>query len=71
MVERRGQEGVDLLEELASRVGKALRIGLTGPPGVGKSTMGDALAAAYLARGDKPAIIAVDPTSPFTGGYTI
>ena len=68
LVERGEAEGVDLLEALAPHVGRALRLGLTGPPGVGKSTIGDELAATYQSRGEKPAIIAVDPTSPFTGG---
>jgi LAO/AO transport system kinase len=61
-------EARDVLDALASRVGGAVRIGLTGPPGVGKSTTVDELTAALLARGEKVAIIAVDPTSPFTGG---
>lgn len=61
-------EARELMDGLASRVGAALRIGLTGPPGVGKSTTVDELTSAYLARGEKVAIVAVDPTSPFTGG---
>jgi LAO/AO transport system kinase len=58
----------EVMDRLADRVGGALRIGLTGPPGVGKSTTVDELTAAFLARGEKVAIVAVDPTSPFTGG---
>jgi LAO/AO transport system kinase len=49
-------------------VGKARRIGITGPPGAGKSTMTAALAEAYRAAGHSVGVIAVDPTSPFTGG---
>lgn len=67
-VENGGPEAREVLDALASRVGGAVRIGLTGPPGVGKSTTVDELTAALLARGEKVAIIAVDPTSPFTGG---
>lgn len=61
-------EARELMDGLAARVGGALRIGLTGPPGVGKSTTVDELTAAYLDRGEKVAIVAVDPSSPFTGG---
>jgi LAO/AO transport system kinase len=57
-----------LLSEIQSRIGNARRIGITGPPGAGKSTLSVALVAAWRARGLKVAVIAVDPTSPFTGG---
>lgn len=67
-VENGVPEAREVLDALAPKVGGALRIGLTGPPGVGKSTTVDELTAAFLARGEKVAIIAVDPTSPFTGG---
>ena len=50
------------------RVGRARRIGITGPPGAGKSTLTTRLAAALRARGLRVGIVAVDPTSPFTGG---
>ena len=68
MVENGSPEARAMLDAVAPRVGSALRIGLTGPPGVGKSTTVDELTAAYTARGEKVSIIAVDPTSPFTGG---
>ncbi len=68
LVENGFREGREILDALAARVGGALRIGLTGPPGVGKSTTVDELTAAYLSRGEKVAVVAVDPTSPFTGG---
>jgi LAO/AO transport system kinase len=64
--ERNGAD--DLLSRLHSRTGKARRIGMTGPPGAGKSTTTTQLAAAYRAQGLTVGIIAVDPTSPFTGG---
>ncbi|MCC6466638.1 MAG: methylmalonyl Co-A mutase-associated GTPase MeaB [Planctomycetes bacterium] len=44
------------------------RIGITGPPGAGKSTLTDALVAGLRARGSRVAVVAVDPSSPFTGG---
>jgi LAO/AO transport system kinase len=49
-------------------LGRARRTGITGPPGAGKSTLTTLLAEAYLADGMKVGIVAVDPTSPFTGG---
>jgi LAO/AO transport system kinase len=67
-VENGSPEARPVMDALSSRVGGALRIGLTGPPGVGKSTTVDEMAAVLLARGEKVAIVAVDPTSPFTGG---
>jgi LAO/AO transport system kinase len=63
---RTGFDG--LLGRLHPRVGRSWRIGLTGPPGAGKSTMTTQLAAAYRAAGLTVGIVAVDPTSPFTGG---
>lgn len=51
-----------------ARLGRARRIGLTGPPGAGKSTLTTRLAGVYRSRGARVGIVAVDPTSPFTGG---
>ena len=58
----------ELLATLHPRLGQAKRIGLTGPPGAGKSTISTALTAAYRAAGMTVGVVAVDPTSPFTGG---
>jgi LAO/AO transport system kinase len=58
----------ELIKELLPRTGRARVIGLTGAPGVGKSTMTGALIAAERAAGHRVAVLAVDPTSPFTGG---
>ena len=58
----------DLLATLHPRLGRARRIGLTGPPGAGKSTMTERLVTAYRGQGLRVAVVAVDPTSPFTGG---
>jgi LAO/AO transport system kinase len=57
-----------LLGKVHRSVGRARRIGLTGPPGAGKSTLVERLVAAYRGAGLRVAVVAVDPTSPFTGG---
>ena len=58
----------ELLATWHPRLGHARRIGVTGPPGAGKSTLTTGLVRAYRAEGLTVGIIAVDPTSPFTGG---
>ncbi|WP_017593604.1 methylmalonyl Co-A mutase-associated GTPase MeaB [Nocardiopsis potens] len=68
----RGDEGARVLRAitagLAPAAGRARIVGLTGPPGVGKSTTTAALVAAVRGRGESVAVLAVDPSSPFTGG---
>ena len=58
----------ELLGALHPRLGRARRIGITGPPGAGKSTLTTQLTTAWRAEGLTVGIVAVDPTSPFTGG---
>jgi len=61
-------QAIDELKLLYPYTGKAFIIGITGPPGAGKSTLVDQLTASFRARGKKVGIVAIDPTSPFTGG---
>ena len=67
-VENHASGWIDLLKKLFPHTGNALTIGLTGSPGAGKSTLVDQLAKEFRKQGQTVGIIAVDPTSPFTGG---
>ncbi|HEY1204246.1 MAG: methylmalonyl Co-A mutase-associated GTPase MeaB [Bryobacteraceae bacterium] len=67
-IENRRPEALSLLEELFPRTGRATLIGVTGAPGAGKSTLVDQLARALRAEGRTVGIVAVDPSSPFSGG---
>jgi LAO/AO transport system kinase len=68
IVEENSSTASELLMQIHSNVGNAYRIGITGPPGAGKSTIANHLTKFYRKQDKKVGIIAVDPTSPFTGG---
>jgi GTPase len=68
LVEDEAAEVPRIQSAIHGRVGRAYRVGFTGPPGAGKSTLVAALARRWVADGKRVAIVAVDPTSPFTGG---
>jgi LAO/AO transport system kinase len=70
-VENRSAEGTELLRQIYPHTGKSRIIGITGSPGSGKSSLVDRLAALYRRRNKTLAIIAVDPSSPFTGGAVL
>jgi LAO/AO transport system kinase len=67
-VENRDSQLSQLIEQLYPHTGKAQVWGVTGPPGAGKSTLVDRMTAHLRAQGKKVAVVAVDPSSPFTGG---
>jgi len=71
LVEDEGAAGAALLRDLFPRTGRAWLIGVTGPPGAGKSTLVDRLATAIRRDGRRVGILAVDPTSPFSGGAVL
>ena len=62
------EQGQDLLESLLPHAGKSLRVGITGVPGVGKSTFIEAFGLFLIEQGHRVAVLAVDPSSPLTGG---
>jgi LAO/AO transport system kinase len=67
-IENQGPETENILANIYPKTGKAHTVGITGPPGAGKSTLVDKLCSLYIKRGQTVGIIAVDPSSPFTGG---
>ena len=67
-VENEAPEAVPILDACFERSGGAFRLGITGPPGAGKSTLVARIAQEYRRRGETVGVVAVDPTSPFTGG---
>lgn len=67
-VEDGSADSSDLMKQVFPRTGRALTIGVTGSPGAGKSSLVDKLAAFYRKGGERVGIIAVDPSSPFSGG---
>jgi LAO/AO transport system kinase len=71
MVENREPEGDALVAELFPRTGKARIVGVTGPPGVGKSTLIGALTAELRKTGREVGVLSIDPSSPFTQGAVL
>jgi LAO/AO transport system kinase len=71
LVENNLPEGALVLNQLYPLMGRAYRIGITGPPGAGKSTLVEKLALALRRSGETVGIVAVDPTSPFSGGAVL
>ncbi len=67
-VEDGASDAADLMKQVFALAGKATVIGITGAPGAGKSTIVDRLAGLYRTRGERVGIVAVDPSSPFSGG---
>ncbi len=66
--EDHAQQGQSVLEALLPGTGRAVRLGITGPPGVGKSSFIESLGLELIAAGHRVAVLAVDPTSPVSGG---
>ncbi len=64
----KAERGRAILEELVPHTGGSMRVGVTGPPGVGKSTFIESLGIYLLERGHQVAVLAIDPSSPVTGG---
>jgi LAO/AO transport system kinase len=71
LVEEESAAGQDLVRRIYERTGRAYLVGVTGAPGTGKSTLVDRLIAEIRRAGLTVGVIAVDPTSPFTGGAVL
>lgn len=67
----RDPRGEHVLSQVFSQTGRAQVVGITGPPGAGKSTLVDALITEQRSRGKRVGVIAIDPSSPFTGGAVL
>jgi LAO/AO transport system kinase len=67
-VENGSDDAATIMKEVFQRTGNALVIGITGSPGAGKSSLVDKLATFYINKNERVGVIAVDPSSPFSGG---
>lgn len=68
LIENEDPQSSEILDSVYVKVGNAYRIGITGPPGAGKSTLVDQLVKYFRKQDSSVGVVAVDPTSPFTGG---
>ena len=68
LIEDESPDGADLVRRIFARTGRAYLVGITGTPGAGKSTLVDRLISLLRERGRTVGVVAVDPTSPFSGG---
>lgn len=71
LVEDEDPAAADLIRAIFSRTGRAYIVGVTGPPGAGKSTLVDKLTAEFRKSGRTVGVVAIDPTSPFSGGAVL
>jgi LAO/AO transport system kinase len=71
LIENRHPETVEVLSAIHERCGRAMVIGITGPPGAGKSTLVSCLLSEFRERGKTVGVVAIDPSSPFTGGSVL
>ena len=71
LIEDEDEKAEQILKEIWELTGKSYIIGITGPPGAGKSTIVDVLARTAIDQGQKVGVLAVDPTSPFSGGAVL
>ena len=71
LVENETDLGNELISDLFQYTGNAFRLGITGPPGAGKSSLTNQLISSFRKENKKVAIIAIDPTSPFSGGAVL
>jgi LAO/AO transport system kinase len=68
LIEDESAAGADLVRAMYPRTGRAYLVGVTGPPGAGKSTLVDRMTTQFRKAGQTVGVVAVDPTSPFSGG---
>jgi LAO/AO transport system kinase len=68
LLEDRDPRGIEMLKAIYPHAGKAFLVGITGPAGAGKSTLVSRMISCLRGRGLRVGVVAVDPSSPFTGG---
>ena len=71
LIENEDPLSEEILKKVWKKTGQSYIIGITGPPGAGKSTIVDSLAKFLVEKGKKVGVLAVDPTSPFSGGAVL